>query len=118
MTQIVVLISENLYSLLFSNYELIREWRVKPGVVVFNPSAQISVSSRSLGSSHPGTVAGHLWTILLLVPGAPPTRGGVGAVQIFRPDPGAGEPSRYSREVAMLCFAMKRTGQYPRTFLK
>jgi hypothetical protein len=74
--------------------------------MAFNPSIQMSVSSRNLGSAYPGTMAGqgicvqlYFWFQELLLQGV-----GLEQSSIFLPDPSAEEQSRYLREVRTLCF--------------
>lgn len=92
--------------------------------MAFNPSIQMSVSSRNQGSAHPGTMAGqgncgqiYFWLQELLLQGV-----GLEQSSIFLPDPNAEEQSRYLREMRTLLFVLLRPGQNPRagdgTFLK
>lgn len=93
--------------------------------MAFNPSIQMSVSSKSLGSAHSWAVAGqgicgqfYFWFQGLLLQGV-----GLEQFNISLPGPRAEEQSRYLREVKILCFfVLLRTGQNPGdqdgTFLK
>lgn len=84
--------------------------------MAFNPSIQMSVSSRNLGSAHPGTMAGqgicrqiYLWLQELLLQGV-----GLEQCSIFLPDPNAEEQSRLSKGGEnTLLFVLLRPGQNP-----